>query len=267
MIDEGRPAPVEPATTPVVPETMKGPWTEDTASLGVSDGSGDRTADELAGTMTDGKLPVGASGVAEDLKSGVGVGWTAEEGIGLPVPMMPPRSVESRPPAFSLGVGVGCAEGDASGDGVGCTIEDGRPTDGPAGGVLEGTTSGSSGLGVGVRTVEDCADDAGGGDGKRWLPVPEGGDGGGGSPLFWSGTGVTMTSLMEVTVLVALSASLLLTTTELEDSLGFTRGSSTEERSSCRDSICWDELDDDESVAAAGAVELVTICLFTCRGK
>lgn len=62
ITDEGTPAPVEPATIPVEPETMKGPWMDDTVSFGVSDGSGDGTTDELAGTTTGGMLPVGACG-------------------------------------------------------------------------------------------------------------------------------------------------------------------------------------------------------------
>ena len=61
----------------------------------------------------------------------------------------------------------------------------------------------------------------------------------------------------------------LTTGLELEDESGpFKIGLKIDERSICRDSICeLEDEDDDESVGAAGAVEFVTICLLTCRGK
>lgn len=60
----------------------------------------------------------------------------------------------------------------------------------------------------------------------------------------------------------------LTTGLELEDESGrFKMGLKIDERSICRDSSCELEEEEDESVGAAGAVEFVTICLLTCRGK
>jgi hypothetical protein len=317
---------------------MKGPCIDDAASLGVSDGCGDKIADELAGTTIAGRVPVDATGtsrgpeeagdcgVGVGCTSGVGVGWRTEEGIAPPVdPIMPPKSEERIPPAGALaegvacttsleagaalnaadvadrtisgmrpedgpsrasgedsgegfgcakgdcsgkgvgcttlleagaapnaadvadriisgmrpedgpsrargedsgedtGDGVGCAEGNCSGEGVGCTITEGSPVDEPTGAGLGETASGSLGLGIGAGTREESAEDTGGGDGR------------------WSGTGVTMISFIEVTVVAALSAWLWLTTglaIKLDDAAGFKMGLRSEVRSSCRDSSC-----------------------------
>jgi hypothetical protein len=74
---------------------------------------------------------------------------------------------------------------------------------------------------------------------------------------------------MEVTVLVRALASLLLTVMLDEVSgRGLKTGLRSDGRSNLRDSNCSEVLEDeDESVGAAGAVELVTIWRLTCRGK
>jgi hypothetical protein len=115
-------------------------------------------------------------------------------------------------------IGAGDGSGSASGEGVGCTMTDGKPTDGTTTVGLGRTISGSSLLGSCKRGVEAGAGSAsklelgrvpvdpraelegadgggttstgaegtGAGD-ARWLPVP-------GSGSLLSGTGVTMIS-------------------------------------------------------------------------
>lgn len=126
---------------------------------------------------------------------------------------------------------------------------------------------------LGIGAVEPTSELAGGGaggntltsfdgeDDTRWFP--------GGGPLA-AGTGVTMISCTEVTVLVT-SASLLLTITS-DDESG--RGLKNEfvrvvMSGNCLDSSCSEllEVDDEDDVATAGAVVLVTIWRLTCRGK
>ena len=75
---------------------------------------------------------------------------------------------------------------------------------------------------------------------------------------------------MEVTVLVVTPATLLLTITFDDVSgRGLKTGFNMDGRSNWRDSSCSEVVLEDlvEDVAAAGAVELVTICRLTCRGK
>jgi hypothetical protein len=240
-------------------------------------------ADEAAGVG----LTTGV-GSTTGVDSTTGVGSTTDvgctTGAGPPVdPTNPPRRVE-RSSVIGDGVGVGCTSADeptvgvgvvagisgssppeprigsrgllasvddrtgvgsasCSGVGVGVTITRGMPDDDARRAGLEDASSGSSSSGV--------AD-------ARWLPVP-------GWRSDRSGTGVTMISLIEVTVVGRVMGSLLLTMISDDVSgtgSGLKMGFKRDERSNaCLDSICSEEVLESEFdvVGAAGAVALVTI--------
>jgi hypothetical protein len=250
-------------------------------------------AAEVVGcTMTDGiptDDPTGAGGDdCTEAADEAGSGFGAEVGLTM---------IGGRPTDGATEEGLedfdGTTEGSNSdlGEGLDCTMVEGRPLDGTTTADFEEGTSDFSLLGSCGRAVEAGAglalelgklpvdprpetegDDGGGmsstgaeetgaGDAAR-LPVPDNGS-------LRSGTAVTTTSWMEVTVLVRAFASLLLTMMLDEVSgRGLKTGLRSDGRSNLRDSSCSDVLEDeDECVGAAGAVELVTIWRLTCRGK
>jgi hypothetical protein len=217
-------------------------------------------ADEAAGVGS--TTGVGCTTGADEA---AGVGWMT--GAGLPVdPTNPPRRVErssvigdcvgvgcttgAAPPVEpKVGVGVGVVAGtrgsspeeprigsrgllasvdertgvgsaSCSGVGVGVTMTFGTPDDDAPRAGLEGASSGSSCSGV--------AD-------ARWLPVP-------GWRSERSGTGVTMISWIEVTVVGRVIGSLLLTMISDDVSgtgSGLKTGFKRDERSNaCLDSTC-----------------------------
>jgi hypothetical protein len=92
--------------------------------------------------------------------------------------------------------------------------------------------------------------------------------------LWLGGTGVTMTSCTEVTVLAGFASLLLMIRVDADEDVvsgrelnsEFMRDVSSE---SWRDSTCEELLEDeveDEEVGTAGAVVFVTICRLMCRG-
>jgi hypothetical protein len=242
--------------------------------------------------------------VGVGLTSGVRVGWRTEDGAGPPVdPIMPPKSDERKPPTGAFAEGVGATAEDVgwsmtalragaaleTTDDAGTTIsgivpEDGRfctggedDCEGIGGEAIgESSTSGCLELEIAEGAAEGVAE-TGGGD-WRGVPVPE-------RTGLSSGTGVTIISFIEVTVPDDLSDRLGLTTTfdDLSDPLELTttfddvsgrsradlNSDERDGKSICRDSSSEDELEDveeEDSVGAAGAVALVTICRLTCRG-
>jgi hypothetical protein len=276
--------PVEPRTGARMPSSLA---LEDGADAGEGAGEGvgvtmtaGRPADDGAEDLT---------GAASDGAAAEGVGCTAgaADDAGTIIPgsrPVDPRIGARRPSLLAL------EEGACSGDGVGDTTTAGTPADeGPRDG-LDGTTSGVSlfageGLLMASELRPPLELDAGAGDDgcsssgvettgtgvARRFPVP-GCD---------SGTGVTMISWMEVTVLGCAPASLLLTNTFVVASLASELELDSEntwlrnwEKSNFRDSSCEEDESEDEVdeacdvvVGAAGAVVLVTIWRLMCRGK
>jgi hypothetical protein len=100
--------PVDPATPPVDPGTMKGPSMDE----GALEGATEEAAEAVGETITLGKTPVGAT-----LEEIAWVGWImAEEAPPVP-PSRPPRREESRPPVgwadWLEGDSVGLTSGEA----------------------------------------------------------------------------------------------------------------------------------------------------------
>jgi hypothetical protein len=232
---------------------------DEAAGVGSTTGVGCTTGAGLPVDPTNPPRRVERSSAGAD--EAAGVSWTT--GAGLPVdPTNPPRRVE-RSSVIGDGVGVGCTSADeptvgvgvgvvagisgsspeeprigsrgllasvddrtgvgsasCSGVGVGVTITCGTPDDDAPRAGLEGASSGSSSWGV--------AD-------ARWLPVP-------GWRSDRSGTGVTMISLIEVTVVGRVMGSLLLTMISDDVSgtgSGLKMGFKRDERSNaCLDSTC-----------------------------
>jgi len=117
---------------------------------------------------------------------------------------------------------------------------------------------------VETETGGGATDDDNGRDTGGWFPVP--------TIVLDNGTGVTVISVIIVVVRTISSAL-----DEEDDdgdkgSGGLKSDRKNEERSGCLDCksavlVLVLEVDDEEDVGGAGAVELVTICRFTCRGK
>jgi hypothetical protein len=267
-----------PGSRPVEPRT--GARRPSLLALEDGAGSGEGAGEGVGVTMTAGRP---ADDGAEDLtgaaSDGAACDVAADDAGTIMLGSRPvePRIGARRPSLLAL------EDGACSGEGVGDTTTGGTPADeGPRDG-LDGTASGVSLFaGEGLLTASELRPplelDAGAGDDgcsssgvettgtgvARRFPVP-GCD---------SGTGVTMISWMEVTVLGCAPASLLLTNTfvvasfelelelELDSENTWLRNC---EKSNFRDSSCEDDESEDEDeeigdvVGAAGAVVLVTI--------
>jgi len=118
---------------------------------------------------------------------------------------------------------------------------------------------------VGTETGGGATDDDSGRDIGGWFPVP--------TIVLDNGTGVTVISVIIVVVRTVSSA---LNEEEDDDgdkgSGGLKSDRKNEERSGCFDCksavlVLVLKVDEDEDVGGTGAVELVTTCRFTCRGK
>jgi hypothetical protein len=208
------------------------------------------TAEDDAGTMTSGRPTLGiSSGAGADEAAG------AEEDAG---------TMTSGRPTLGTISAVGGDEG-AGAEELAMTIG-------------SGVGSGRSSSGVGTRigdgdglSIASGDEEIGTGDARK-FPVPAGRSG----RSFLSGSGVTIASTAELKVLDGSTFVCLTLVSGFADEVSGrprNRDSTKDEKSSCRDSSCSDELlddnveDEEDEVGAAGAVMLVTICRFTWRGK